>query len=166
MKIALSLMLLFLASSGAYGQAAQVTRIDIVDYGIYTADNLAAQSVPGAASGTVTPIANIRLAASTRGVPAQQGVRFGFRYLIVGTPAGTIVPLHLVTIIPPPGVRNPSTQQLKTRGEFDWTARIGAQSARLYDLTHEWEVVPGVWTLQIFHQGRKLADESFTVVRQ
>jgi hypothetical protein len=43
---------------------------------------------------------------------------------------------------------------------------IGAQLHRDYTFEHDWELLPGVWTFQIWYQGRLLAEEKFTVVKQ
>jgi hypothetical protein len=166
MRIALLFLLLLLAVPGAYAQAPQIDRIDVVEYGIYTGNTQAMQSAPGTATGTVSTISDIQHAATTRTIPAQQGVRFGFRFVVAGAPAGAIVPLHMVTIFPPPGLTNPATQQLKAQSEYDTTAAIGTTSYKGYNFTNDWEVAPGVWTMQIWYQGRKLAEQSFTVVRQ
>ena len=166
MRIALPLLLLLLAATGAYAQTPRVDRIDVVEYGIYTATTTGHEAAPGTAVGAVNTISDLQHAATARTVPAQQGIRFGFRYTVVGAPAGADVPLHMVTIFPPPGLTNPATQQLKAQSEYDSSATIGTASYKGYQLTAPWEVVPGVWTLQIWYQGRKLAEQSFTVVKQ
>jgi Domain of unknown function (DUF3859) len=166
MRLLLPLLLSLLVSTGAYAQTPQVDRIDVVEYGIYTGNTQGMQAAPGTATGTVSTISDIQHAATTRTVPAQQGVRFGFRFVVVGAPAGAIVPLHMVTIFPPPGLTNPATQQPKAQSEYDTSAAIGTTSYKGYNFTNDWEVAPGTWTMQIWYQGRKLAEQSFTVVRQ
>jgi hypothetical protein len=166
MRIVLPLLLLLLVSTGAYAQTPQVDRVDVVEYGIYTANTQSTQLAPGTAAGTVSTINDIQHAATTRTIPAQQGVRFGFRFVVVGAPAGTVVPLHMVTIFPPPGLTNPATQQLKAQSEYDTNAPIGATWYKGYSFTNDWEVLPGNWTMQVWYQGRKLAEQTFTVVRQ
>jgi hypothetical protein len=165
MRIVLAFLLMVLASGAAYAQTPQITRIDVTEYGIYTGTTQGMRPEPGTATGTVTTLGDIQHAATTRNIPAQQGVRFGFRFTVVGAPAGAIVPLHMVTIFPPPGLTNPATQQLKDRNEYDNNAAIGASSYKGYNFTNDWEAVPGIWTMQIWYQGRKLAEQKFTVVR-
>ncbi len=166
MRIALALLLSLLAASGAYAQTPQIDRIDVVEYGIYTTTATGEVSAPGTASGTRSIVTDVRHAATTRTVPAQKGAEFGFRYTVVGAPAGAIVPIHFVTIFPAPGLRNPATQQVKDRSEYDVNVAIGQTSFKSYGLDNDWEVVPGVWTMQIWYQGRKLAEQKFTVVKQ
>jgi hypothetical protein len=166
MRTLLSSLLLLLASVDAYAQTPQVTRIDVTEYGIYTSTIQSTQAAPGTATGALNHVTNFRLAVTTRTVPAQQGAQFGFRFNVVGPPSGMVVPLHSVTILPPPGLRNPATGQVKTQSDYDANTTVGADNYRSYTLTHDWEVVPGIWTMQIWYQGRKLVEQSFNVVRQ
>lgn len=166
MKIVLSLLLLLLVSTGAYAQTPQIDRIDVVEYGIYTVNTESTLSAPGVAGGTRNIVSDIRHAATTRNVPAQKGVKFGYRFTVIGAPAGTIVPIHMVVILPLPGLRDPAMQKPFTRDEYDRTAGIGTTSFTTYSLDDDWEVVPGIWTFQIWYQGRKLAEQKFTVVKQ
>lgn len=166
MKIALSLLLLLFIPASAWAQAPQIDRIDIVEYGLYTSAVTGKQAAPDTAASVVDTLTNIQHAATTQTVPAQQGVKFGIRYLVVGAPAGAIVPLHMVTVFPPPGLSNPATQQTKTQSEYDTSAAIGTPTYKGYELTNAWEVVPGIWTMQVWSQSRKLAEQKFTVVKQ
>jgi hypothetical protein len=166
MRIALPLALLMFVSGMAHAQTPQVDRIDVVEYGIYTTDTERSDAAPGTATGTVRELTNIRHAETTTTVPAQLGVRFGFRFTVVGAPAGAVVPLHYITIFPPPGMRNPATQVIKTQSEYDSSAAIGVTSYKDYGLDNDWEIVPGVWTFQVRCEGRLLAEQKFSVVKQ
>ena len=75
-------------------------------------------------------------------------------------------PASSVTIFPSPGLRDPASSQPKTRSEYDWSTTIGEQSFRIYTFDSDWEIVPGVWTQQLWYQGRMLAEQKFTVVKQ
>jgi hypothetical protein len=164
MRIVLSLFLLLAVSTGVRAQT-QIDRIDIGEYGIFTADTTNTTLAPGAVT-TQNTVRNVRLAVTTRTIPAQPGVRFGFRYTVVGAPAGTKVQLHMVTIFPAPGLTDPATQKSATRYEYDIDRTIGTEQYTGYNFDDAWEAVPGVWTFQIWDQGRKLAEQTFTVVKQ
>jgi Domain of unknown function (DUF3859) len=165
-KTVLSLLLLTFLSIGANAQAPRVDSIKIVDYGLYTNNVTAKESAPNVPGGSRNIVKEIRHAATTRTVPAQQGVVFGFNFTVVGAPAGTVVPLHMVDVYPPPGLRDPATQKLSDHAEYNRTATIGSQTFTSYGFDHDWELVPGVWTIQIWYEGRKLAEQQFTVVKQ
>jgi hypothetical protein len=117
-------------------------------------------------------------------VPARQGVEFGFRYKIIGQPVAappqtgtTILGLQIgaqpvsppvvtvnlkyVTHIPKPGMRNPETGNVTLTNVFYQEHKVGEEQYRLYRLTDRWEVVPGVWTLEIWDGDRKLLSQDF-----
>src|SRR5262249_37053680 len=82
--------------------AQQVTSIDILEYGLYTADTTARQQTEsGVARNT---IGNLTHAATTTTIPAQIGVRFGFEYRVNGAPADEGVELTKITVFPSPGL--------------------------------------------------------------
>jgi hypothetical protein len=166
MRIVSSLLLLLLVSTGAYAQTPQVDRIDVLEYGIYTLNTETTLSAPNTASGIRGTANNILHTQTTQTIPAQLGVRFGFLYKVVGVPTGMVVPLHLVTIFPFPGLLNQATQHYKSQEEFDENKAIGVNSFRGYGFDNNWEAVPGVWTFQIWYRGRMLAEQKFTIVKQ
>jgi hypothetical protein len=160
------LLFLLLTATSASAQVPQVERIDVVEYGIYTANAESRQSMPGSVAGNLTIEKDIRLLQTTRSVPARRGVEFGFRYVAIGAPVGVAVPFHMVTIFPSPGLKNPRQTADHDRNEFDRTKMIGTTQFRSYVLDNDWEVVPGVWIFQVWYQGRKLAEQKFTLVKQ
>lgn len=165
MRIVFSLLLMTFLPIYAHAQTPKVERIDIVEYGIYTSDADSKTSVPNVPTGEVLHRANVRLAETTQTVPAQKGVEFGFRFNIVGAPKGK-VQLHVVAIFPPPGLLDPSKNKPLTRGEYDRSDAIGSGGYLSYSFNNDWELVPGVWTLQPWFEGRKMAEQKFTVVKR
>jgi hypothetical protein len=162
----LSLLPLAFSSIGAYAQAVHIDRIDIVDYGTYTArteDHIAA---PGTAAGRWNTLANIQHAVTTQVVPAQLGTRFGFSYTVVGEPHEVPMSIHVVNIFPSPGLHNPANPRPKDRDEYDRTVPVGQELYTGFKFDHDWEVVPGVWTFQLWYEGRMFAEQKFTIVRQ
>lgn len=163
---ALALAVLFagFAASSAYAQKAQVSRIDVTEYGLYTADITKKQQSPTGVSHNI--VNNIRHAVTTRTVPAQLGVHFGFRYRIVGKPTGAPVTLTKVTIFPPGGLHKPGVATPILQNKYDLARKIGQTSFTDYSLEDSWEVVPGTWTFELWVGNRKLTSQSFEVVKQ
>jgi Domain of unknown function (DUF3859) len=191
MRGILTACLLCVASSAAHAQAIQ--SIEVTEFGIYTTDTANSSPAPGTASGKIDQVSNIKLVQSTTTVPARLGVEFGFRYKIIGQAAaapapqagatllsglpgllpGTASPatpppmpsanLKYVTRIPAPGIRNPQTGNVTMTNVFYQEHKIGEELYRLYRLTDRWEVVPGVWTLEIWDGDRKLLNQAFLV---
>jgi len=150
----------------AAAQAQQVQRVEIRDVGIYKAKVTGSDSAPGTAAGIYNTITNEELQERTTTIPAKLGIRFGFHYSIIGTPNNTPITLKMVTRYPPPGLHNPATGNTLLRGEYSRTKKLGtADNYRDYGFDDEWELVPGTWTFEIWQDDRKLAEQSFTVVK-
>jgi uncharacterized protein DUF3859 len=161
MRIVPSLLLLMLASMGAYAQTSQIDRIDVTEYGLYTATTQ--EDKPAGQGLAHNAVSDERLAATTRTVPMQLGVHFGFRYTVVGAPAGSVVPLKFVTLFPSPGLRNPQASQAILRDEYSADPKIGDTSFHGYSLDDPWELVPGTWIMEIWYGNRKLVSQRFMV---
>ncbi|MBS1242546.1 MAG: hypothetical protein H6R44_301, partial [Nitrospirae bacterium] len=44
-------------------------------------------------------------------------------------------------------------------------ALVGKKIHEGYTFDHEWELVTGAWVIQVFYDGRKLAEQYFTVYK-
>ena len=163
MRTVLSLLLLALLSIAA--EAQQVQRIEITEAGIYKAETGNRTAAPGTPGGSVVSLSGIKLVQKTTTIPAAVATRFGIRYKIIGQPNGTSVNLKMVTRYPSPGVRNPTTGNTIMRGEYSAQKKLGTESYRDYGLDEGWELVPGKWTFEIWQDDRKLAEQSFTLVK-
>ncbi len=134
---------------------------NITDFGVYTQG--VAESVvdaPDTALDQVTSHAGSVLAEETTRVPARIGVAFGFTYFLNGKPEGRSVPLRYIWETP--GVAAPGKSVL-FREEFPWKCKTGSIGRHLVRFEEEWELVPGVWKLQVFREEQVLAEQSFTV---
>lgn len=157
----LRMLMLFLLTPPAYGQMSFVG-IRVVDRGIYRAETIKRTEAPNT-TGLINTVQNVRLVENTTTVLGRAGVRFGLRYLAVGSEASLPVPLKLVITFPPTGLRNPETQQVFFSTEQTVSVSIGAAHYWEYHFEFEWEVVPGVWHFQFWQNDRKLAEQPFCV---
>jgi Domain of unknown function (DUF3859) len=146
-------------------RAQQIDRVEIVEWGLFQHDLTGVEAAPLAATGTTNLVANVRLREATTTVPALVEMKFGFRYKVVGSPSGTLLRLKVVTRLPSPGATNPNKGKTFSSSEFQTTAVIGTTSFVGYGFDYDWEVVPGPWTLELWHEGRKLAEKTFIVTR-
>ena len=165
MRVILSVAVLLFASIPVHAQTARVDRVDVVDYGIYQTEMTKQTSTPGVVAGTVRTLTNIKNSEVTRTIPAQPGVRFGFRYNVIGAPNGAQVSMTVVHRFPKQGLRRPGTAETVYREEYVAAKTIGHEGYTDYGFDHDWELVPGAWTIELWYQGRKLAEQSFTVVK-
>jgi hypothetical protein len=141
-----------------------VQQIDITDYGTYEAEKIdRITETSGLARDAVN---NVQLLGITNTIPAKVGIKFGFRYTIVGDPLEARVTLKAVIIYPPEGALSPKTGLLHTVSYLK-SDRIGASSSFVgYSADDPWEVVPGVWTVQLWVGNKKFAEQSFNMVSQ
>jgi hypothetical protein len=139
----------------------KVTAAEIVEYGIYTAE---IQTAKRDSKGVLqSNLGNIRHAATTTTVPARHGVRFGIRYKIIGTPDGATIPIKFVTVFPLAGLSPPNMAQPIHNSESNQTLKIADIGYHDYGFDDPWELVPGPWTIQIWYDKTKLAEQKFTV---
>jgi hypothetical protein len=143
--------------------AQTVERIEIVKHGMYAGPSGEAIASPGTVAGVERQLAETKLIETTRTISARAGLRFGIEYRIVGEPAGGIISLKRTTIYPEGGVRNPSTGTTAMRDEAVEPHEVGAVNYSGFRFDDPWEMVPGIWTIELSHGGKTLASESFTV---
>lgn len=161
-----ALVLLFIfAPLSVNAQTVNIDRIQIFEWGIYQAETTQKTSAPGTASGQLNTITNIQNIEQTTTIPARMGLRFGFRFNVIGAPQGATAQVRMVTIFPKPGLYNPDRQLTFDHNEYMSEKTIGRDSYAGWRFEHPYELVPGVWTWQIWYQGQKLGEQSFTVVK-
>jgi len=141
----------------------KVDRIDVIDAGIYTVETGAATADPGAPGDTIVAPLKATLVEATTAIPGGLGLEFGFRYVVVGAPAGAEVPLDVVITYPPPGLADPADPAPLRESRFTRAKKIGETVYLGYAFENRWEIIPGEWTMEIWFDGRKLAGRSFAV---
>ena len=140
---------------------AQVTSVEIVAYGIDTADEqFAWRDRQGFRQSTSTNFRNISMTAD---IPAEIGLRFGIDYKVTGSSHGQSVSLRRVVVFPPVGLRSPVVSTQIDRTEDNVTAQIGETHHVAYRFDDPWELVPGPWVIQIWEGDSKLAEQRFSV---
>jgi Domain of unknown function (DUF3859) len=125
--------------------AATVSGITVTNAGIYEAQSVSAPSGTGQLSptGTIGTASNWHFVSKTTDVTGQVGTQFGIEFRLEGNPVGDET-MHTAKIAFP-------------------NLKIGALCLLGYGFDNAWEIVPGVWTEQIWYQDRKLAERTFTV---
>ncbi len=163
-------------AAGINGAAAQastvadntpsVTGITITNTGTFTGETTSAPARPGPQSptGTVGTEVDWHFVSDSADVAGKVGTQFGIEFRIDGTPPGEGVTLHLALTFPPRGIRNPNTGDMLHTAKIAFpNLKIGALCLVGYGFDNAWEIVPGVWTAQIWYQDRMLAERTFTV---
>jgi hypothetical protein len=158
-------LLLFVLTAACAAQAQSIDRIELVEWGIFQHERTGETTSPRTATGTTNLVRNVRLQQTTTTIPALVGMKFGFRFRVVGAPRGAGVRLKCVTRFPSQGLTNPAKSKTFSSSEFYSDAVVGEVTYRGYGFDHDWEVETGPWTLEIWHDGRKLAEKTFMVTR-
>jgi hypothetical protein len=153
--------LALLTDAPMHAQSPSVDRIDIVEYGTYTVDRrVQGRDARGINQATAT---NVQHATTTKEIPARIGTTFGLRYKIIGKPDEAPITLRRIVVFPAPGLQPPSSSKPLARDEFAVQARVGETNYMFYTLEDSFELVPGIWIIEIWYSNRKLASQSFTV---
>jgi hypothetical protein len=155
--------LMMLAVGGVSAQQGRLDRIEITQSGMYTASIVHRDSALGTPTGKATLLEKPNFYSDNARVDAQLGIRFGFQYQLVGSPAGREVRLRGVWHIPAPGITNPANGNVHRESTREFTAVIGDTQIHGYGFDQPWEIVEGDWVLEIWHGERRLASRTYSV---
>ncbi len=161
---AMSALALLMFAVQAAAQDARIDRVEVLEFGFYTSDKTGTSTTaPGAAAGRTDTITNVRFLKAPSKVAAGSGVGIGIRFESVGRSRGEETTIRSVWKIPAPGVTNPRSGNTYRQSVVEFKTRVGDVHMRGYTFDEEWEVVRGVWTLEIWQDDRMLAAHNFTV---
>lgn len=142
--------------------AAEIFGIEIVDYGIYTAETTkrVGESITGKG---LHVCKRFHFTQRTTKIPATLNLRFGLSYIIQGRPTGEAIDLKQVILFPISGLKNPKTQKVRHISERSFSNVVGEKYGSGYKFDEQWEAVPGIWVFQLWHGNRKLVEKTFNV---
>ena len=146
-----------------FAQAQTADKIEVYEYGTYT-------SPPGVDVDVtrhgvvISDLDYTDLVEQTRTIVAQVGVQFGFRYHLLGKPLGTFVPITVVVRYPSPGIVSPGNPVPFVVDDYSAPAILGTNLFYTWTFDDRSEIVPGIWTIEIWYGDKKLGEEKFNVV--
>ena len=157
--------LALLAAGPALAQSLKVERIEVARPGTYEIE--VGKPIPdtGVATGNRVEATAYKSLTVGAEIPAKVGTIIGAELTIVGAPRRGKVPLKVVWRYPAPGLTNPASKATKTSDEYTDTQLIGVKFPIFWGLTQDWHLVPGTWTLEIFHGDRKLVTQVFQLTK-
>jgi len=144
-------------------QTLSVERVNIIHPGIYEVEITKESDEKNLTGHSWNVVRKIRNVKNTTSIPARICVTFGFEYVIVGAPIAAEIPIKMIVKFPSRGLHNPETRETTYRIEALVGRTIGRRHFRSYTLDKQWELVPGVWTFELWHKDRKLAEQRFTL---
>jgi hypothetical protein len=143
---------------------ARVDGITVSNPGIYALSVMKDIPDPNTAEGTRHTVGDISLVSATTTIPARIGVHFGFYYTVTGAPNGATVQVRYVNRFPGPGLKNPATGETTHEEDYNQDVSIGDSNYKGWTFDHDYELVPGTWTFEIWYGDRKIGEQSFDVV--
>jgi Domain of unknown function (DUF3859) len=145
--------------------AAGSERIEILWAGTYTVSQSKEVVDPNAPSGKRFLSSDPTLLSQTSRIPAVIGTRFGIRFRFKETSGTQTVKYRMVWRFPAPGIANPLTGNVTRETALDTACGSNSPCFAGYPLREEFEVVPGVWTVEIWVDNSKALEHSFEVYR-
>jgi uncharacterized protein DUF3859 len=153
---------LVLASSIASAQ--QIKTVDVYEFGTYSA-NGDSYTHPSSPQGIkIEGHDGYTHLQTTRTVVAQIGARFGFRYRVQGTAPGVYAPLKMVWKFPPPGIVGRDPLHRVEREVVEFSAVADDNYVITMSLESISDLVPGIWTMEIWSGDKKLTEQTFEVL--
>jgi hypothetical protein len=165
--LAAVLALIVCWSAPACAEPPTVARADILWAGLYEAQMGATITQPDTAAGRTNELFNTKKLRATTTVEGRLGVSFGLEYALIGGPAGADVPITIVVKLPKAGLKNPAKGERIYREQWLPAPKpIGGSNLVGYTFEHAWEVVPGLWSFEIWSNDQKLGEQSFCVLAE
>jgi hypothetical protein len=97
-------------------------------------------------------------------VPALIGTTFGYRYTINGIPKDGHTDLTVKIIIPQPGLTNPEIgKTFHALVLLHKNLKISSTHHAFLTFEEKWDLIPGVWKIQVWYEGTRLIEKAFTV---
>ena len=141
--------------------AVEVWGVDVLQHGTYMTQVGQVEEAEDSPAERQRLVTGTEFFEETFNIPAVLGTRFGFTYVINGIPKGDIVPIRIRKLFP--GLKDPRRDQVLYSHEDVREHEIGKVYGIGYGFDHDWELVPGKWTFEIFYEGNMLAEISFDV---
>ena len=95
-------------------------------------------------------------------MPATLGTSFGMEIAVKAHAWSSYIRVKVITTNPP--LTNPETGVTFTQSGFFIHVVSGRVRPIVYSFDEAWEIAPGTWTMQIFHEDELLVSEEFNVV--
>ena len=139
---------------------ASVVKFQFDGYGIIETEQNTIVPDKNSPTGHQYLFSDARLLSKTASIPARMGTTFGVMWTPTG-PSSEII--EVMRVIRMPGIKNPATGEVVHKWVGKIEAELGSPNALTYTIGADWQAVPGTWTFEIWYQGRKVIDHSFTL---
>ncbi len=154
---------LLLALPGA-ASATNVFSVRIVGYGLYMVSGPAENAAGNAAIGLTAQgdeVSQVHNILRSEEIPAAEGAVFGVEFKVRGLPEGGRASVKVE--MDHPRLENPATGAARSFATWQTPAVIGAVNWTGWMFTRQWEVVPGPWTIRLYVNGERVAEQEFSI---
>lgn len=154
---------LLLGAALLAAQAAHALSAVFADYGVYSVSRGETTDNAGVAGGLVVTYGK-RLIERTTDVSAGIGTNFGFRYLLSDWRGREGKVGVTIRVIHPEPLRDPATG--KSFAVSEWRQEVPLKRVNWntgWVFEHDWELVPGKWTIQLYAEDALLLEKDFNV---
>jgi hypothetical protein len=155
-----------LASSGKSKDTAAVSTVSgkIIDYGIVRSEGEKEYNIPGTKGEKSIILEEPQISETTTKIPMKKGTRFGFKWQMLGVP--TDQPLEITYRYKHPPMVEPDGKKTES---YDRPVTIQPENGKFesfdgYELSEDYELVPGNWTMSILYNDKVLVSKTFQVV--
>ena len=152
-------MLLIVLLYVPIARAADVTSIEIIEYGKYEVQRTgeAAKTETGMLTSQVTGVTFVE---QTQSILATHTNAIGARFTVHGSPSGEAVTVKVV--LKTPGITPPGK---KTVYNHNTNYKVNIEEPFLYwwGFREKWEMVPGTYIIQLFYNDKMYAEKTFKV---
>ncbi len=133
-----------------------------LSFGIYEVVAGETEALPHTAAAAFKMVSDFKLIKETHFIPARPGLTFGISFMVSGGETDEDIPMTWITRFPHGGVVADDGIAFELdRSVCD--VPIGKVSFLCYSFDNVWEMVPGDWHLELWHEDHLIADNAFTV---
>lgn len=151
------IVLSILGPSSAYSEDS--IKFEIIDYGTYQRDihggRIKSEEV---IAGYIEPSYSMELIKATDEIDAKIGTTFGFRFKSNNKNAEQV---EYCGEFPP--MKNPQNGVVSTKDCYKYRLLPNKVQWHIFNIGHDWEIVPGKWTLYVIYRNKVAAKKIFTL---
>ncbi len=141
----------------------QIRAAEIVGYGIFESKTTSRAAGFRSMAPAADAVKGVRFTRFTNEIPGELGTGFGFQYVINSSPRGGRLSVTNIIRFPGEGLKQPGGRAY-TVSEEDREIRIGERDFYGYAFDEAWEIIPGDWVFEVWHDDARLIRKTFTVV--
>jgi hypothetical protein len=140
-------------------RAADVTSIEIIEYGKYAVQRVgeATKTATGTLESKTTSVTFVK---ETKEVLATHTDAIGVRFKVHGSPAGEAITVKVV--LKTPGITPPGRKAVFDHST-SYQVKIEEPFLYWWGFREKWEMVPGTYIIQLFYNDKMYAEKAFKV---